>query len=261
MHTALNKPVQYQLPLFNNLESGEFVDLNPFVGQPISIRFDGIINCVVTGKRINKTFGEGMSYDAWKSAPQAVESIINPELDQSHLGIGLRDLEWERERHVRPHTVYLALTSAMKVGVTRDNSIPTRWIDQGAWKVIRFAETPYRQKAGLIEVELKQHVSDKTNWRKMLTDVRGTTDFKEERERLRKLLPLPLRQFVLDEEEPLEIEYPVLSYPDKVTSMKLDKFPHIEKTLRGIRGQYLIFDDGSVINMRSHSGYRITLEG
>ena len=34
----------------------------------------------------------------------------------------------------------------------------------------------------------------------------------------------------------------------------------IEGRLWGIKGQYLIFDDGSVLNIRKHNGYNITLE-
>ena len=52
----------------------------------------------------------------------------------------------------------------------------------------------------------------------------------------------------------------MLSYPEKVTSLKLDKVPVIEKRLVGIKGQYLIFDDNTVMNVRSHTGYRITIE-
>ncbi len=260
MLAELNEPVNYVLPLYQNLEPGEQVNMTSLVGKAISIQFDGEINCVATGKKINKTFGEGLSYDAWRNAPQAVESIINPELDQSHLGIGLRDLDWERARHARPHFVYLALTSAMKVGVTRDRSIPTRWIDQGAWKAMKFAETPYRQKAGMIEKELKPHITDKTNWRKMLTDDRGDIDFAEERQRLKKELPIHLRQFVLPDSEILEIKYPVIEYPEKVKSIKLDTNPIIESKLMGIRGQYLLLEEGRVINLRSHAGYRIKIE-
>lgn len=260
MMVELDNPVRYALPLFNNLESGVLVPMNTFVGKVIKIEFTGTINCVVTGKKINKTFGEGMSYDAWKSSPMAVESIINPELDRAHLGEGIRDLEWERQRHVKPHFVYLAQTNTIKVGVTRGNSIPSRWIDQGAKRAMKFAETPYRQKAGAIEVELKNHISDKTNWRKMLTNAPSEGTFEEEYERLKKLLPRHLKQYVLPINESLEIEYPVLEYPEKVKSIKLDTAPVIEKLLTGIRGQYLLFEDQTVINLRSHTGYEISIE-
>jgi len=49
-------------------------------------------------------------------------------------------------------------------------------------------------------------------------------------------------------------------YPTKVKSLKLDKEKIIEKKLMGIKGQYLIFDDGTVLNVRSHSGYRVAIE-
>ncbi len=53
-----------------------------------------------------------------------------------------------------------------------------------------------------------------------------------------------------------EIKYPVTQYPEKVKSITLDKQSLIEGTLLGIKGQYLILDNG-VINIRRHSGYKI----
>ena len=64
--------------------------------------------------------------------------------------------------------VYLSKTAGNKVGVTKESQIPTRWIDQGAIQALIIARVPYRQAAGAIEISLKKHVSDKTNWRKML---------------------------------------------------------------------------------------------
>ena len=37
-----------------------------------------------------------------------------------------------RKVQLQPHIVYLALSSHLKVGVTRKSQVPTRWIDQGA---------------------------------------------------------------------------------------------------------------------------------
>jgi len=261
MRVTNGSPIQYTLPLYQILAPNEEIAMNPFVGKDISISFTGNIHCVTTGKKINKTFGEGLSYDAWQNSPMAAESIIRPELCQAHLGIGLRDAEWEIERHVRPHYVYLAQTSNVKVGVTRDASIPSRWIDQGAWKALPFAKTPYRQKAGIIEVALKEHISDKTHWQNMLKDVKDVnTDLLAVKEEMKAKLPKSLRQYVLDDEEIVTLEYPVIEYPSKVKSLKLDKVPTLEKKLIGIRGQYLLFSDNTVINMRSHAGYEITIE-
>ena len=261
MRTELGDVVQYTLPLYDVLKENERVPMNGFVGQVISIKYNGIINCVVSGKRIKKAYGEGMSYDSFRSSPSAVESIIRPELCQAHLGIGLRDLDWEVERHVKPHYVYLSLTSGIKVGVTRKTQIPARWIDQGAIKALLLAETPYRQAAGLIEVALKKYIADKTNWRNMLKNtLTNTTSLEEEKHRLKQLIPDELKQFYSDDDTVTAIHYPVTRYPEKVKSIKLDKIPEIEKKLVGIKGQYLIFDDDTVMNLRSHTGYQVTVE-
>lgn len=261
MKTRLEDEVQYQLPLFEILDSGEMVDMNALIGKEICITHSGQINCVVTGKKINKTFGDGMSYEAFATSPMAVESIIRPELSRIHEGIALRDKEWEEEHHNKPHVVYLSLTSGIKVGVTRSIQVPYRWIDQGAVQAILFAEVPYRQLAGLIEVEMKDHIADKTHWQKMLKNIfTNEMELDAMKEHLLDELPEEYHDFVSDDDSITEIKYPVLAYPQKVKSMKLDKVPVIEKKLMGIKGQYLLFDDDTVINLRSHAGYRIRIE-
>ncbi|MCF6311327.1 MAG: DUF2797 domain-containing protein [Verrucomicrobiales bacterium] len=253
--------VEYRLPLYDVLESGCELEMNALIGQTIRIEFQHQINCVVSGKRINKAFGDGMSYDAFMNSPMAVPSIIRPELSRIHEGIALRDEEWEREHHLKPHVVYLSKTGGVKVGVTRDVQIPARWIDQGATEAILLAEVPYRQLAGLIEVEMKDHMSDRTNWRNMLKNVHCEVDLLEAKDEALELLPEEYHEFISDNDEITQITYPVLAYPEKVVSMKLDKIPLIEKKLMGIKGQYLIFEDNSVMNLRSHSGYRVVIEG
>ena len=103
-------------------------------------------------------------------SPFASDSILKPELSTAHLGIEERNLEIEKNIQLQPHIVYLAYTGDVKVGVTRESQIPTRWIDQGATFALPIARTENRYEAGVIEVALKQHISDKTNWRKMLQD-------------------------------------------------------------------------------------------
>ena len=93
---------------------------------------------------------------------------MRPELSTAHLGIEDRDLAYEQSVQLKPHIVYLANSSNVKVGVTRKQQVPTRWIDQGAHEAIEILEAPNRYLAGITEVALKEHVADKTNWRKML---------------------------------------------------------------------------------------------
>lgn len=261
MHTELvDGKVNYQLPLFDNLDPHEKIVMNDLVGEKIILQFNNKINCTVSGKRIRKTYGDGMSYDAFISSPMASPSVIRPELSRIHEGIALRDKEWEEKYHNQPHIVYLALTGGIKVGVTSARNVPYRWMDQGAVEAILLAETPYRQLAGLIEVEMKEHVSDKTNWRNMLKNVfTNELTLQETKDELLELISEEYFDFVSENDEITMIKYPVLQYPEKVKSLKLDKVPLINKKLLGIKGQYLIFEDDFVINMRSHAGYEISI--
>ena len=55
------------------------------------------------------------------------------------------------------------------------------------------------------------------------------------------------------------LRYPVDRYPTRVVAMNFDKTPTIEAVLLGIKGQYLVFDDG-VINLRRYTSYEIEFE-
>ena len=154
-HRIMDGVAQYLLPLYDVLDNTGTYDMNPLVGRTVALRFAHAIHCIESGKPITKTFGEGLSYAAWRTSPSAVESIVRPELSRIHEGIALRDAAWEDAHHNQPHYVYLSKTSAVKVGVTRPPNVPSRWIDQGATEAIILAETPYRQLAGLMEVALK----------------------------------------------------------------------------------------------------------
>ncbi len=262
MKTSLtNGQAQYDFRLFDVLEPAHKVKLNDWVGKVIELTFENEINCVVTGKKIKKTFGEGMSYDAFRTSPTAVESIIRPELSRIHEGVALRDKEWEEAHHNQPHFVYLSHTSGVKVGVTRTSNVPSRWIDQGAVSAIVLAETPYRQLAGQIEVELKEHFNDRTQWRAMLRNIRREgVNLEDLKEDAIDLLGEDYEPFFFNSDEVTCIDYPVKHYPPKVSSIKLDTSRHIQSELIGIKGQYLMFGDGRVINVRSHAGYKVSIE-
>jgi hypothetical protein len=254
MPTSFINPVQYYLLLGNDK-----IAVNELVGRQLRLQWTGNIYCTVCGRKTSKSFGEGMCYPCFANAPENAECIVRPELCEAHLGKG-RDPEWEEKHHNCKHYVYLALTDSVKVGVTRYGQIPTRWIDQGANKAIILAETPYRQMAGLIEVELKKHLTDKTNWQRMLkNEVANEIDLVSEKERIKQLLPEEMQQYVSDNSEVVELIYPVTQYPLKVSSLSFEKMPVIEMPLMGIRGQYFIFENGYVFNVRKNSGYEVEL--
>jgi hypothetical protein len=68
-------------------------------------------------------------------------------------------------------------------------------------------------------------------------------------------LPEALQDFISDDDEIYTFEYPVDEYPDKVKSINIDKESFFEEVLKGVRGQYLIFESNRVINLRKYAGY------
>ena len=212
------------------------------------------------GRKIGKTFSQGFCYPCFLNAPEASECIFRPELCQAQEGIA-RDMDWSERYCLQEHYVYLAISSGDKVGVTRASQIPTRWIDQGAWKAIKLAKTPNRYTAGLIEVSLKNYISDKTHWQRMLKNLRSEKiDLNLRKKEMIAHLAPELQIYEDLDNNILEIDYPVKEYPLKVKSVGFDKCPEISGRLWGIKGQYLIFDDGRVTNIRKHSGYEIEVE-
>ncbi len=254
MKTELDQPVQYTLHM-----NGVPIAMNQLIGTPIRLTYEGRINCIHCGRLTKKSFGQGFCYPCFIRAPQNAECIIRPELCRAHLGEG-RDIAWEKEHHLQPHIVYLALTDTVKVGVTRKTQVPTRWIDQGAWKAIPIVEVPYRYLAGQAEVALKHYFTDKTNWRHMLCNNSCLeTDLLTFQREIEEKLPDEVKPYFCSHHDITEITYPVQQYPDKVKSLTLDKNPEIDGILTGIRGQYFIFEDGRVLNIRNHSGYYVQL--
>ena len=253
--------VDYLMRGQNVLEPIEPCGVNEWVGRTVTIQFAGQINCVETGQSIKKTFGEGLSYQAFLRSPLACPSILRPELSRIHEGIALRDEAWEREHHLVPHVVYVSHTSHLKVGVTRASNVPSRWVDQGAVGAIIVANTPYRQLAGELEVHLKDVLSDRTNWRGMLQDVtlnaEGLIEAKDE---CLDALGATYEDFFVDADEIVQLHYPIQSFPGSIKSLKLEKTPLIQGKLHGVKGQYWMFEGGGVWNVRSHAGYRVHIQ-
>jgi hypothetical protein len=250
MRAEFADPVQYFLPLGDSE-----LPMNELIGQSISLKFTGQINCISCGKRTKTSFGQGFCYNCLQTAPEASETVMRPELSKAHLGIA-RDMDWAREHDLIDHFVYLAVSGELKVGVTRHHQVPTRWIDQGASQAIILSKTPNRHISGVIEVFLKSFYSDKTAWQAMLKNSSiSEYNLQEEKIKANQLLPEELQQYFYADNTIWNLNYPVADYPEKVSSVSFDKEPVISGILKGLKGQYLIFDNGRVLNIRKHSGY------
>jgi len=145
----------------------DFINFNQALNKKLNLKFIKF-QCLNCGKD-KPIFRQGFCKSCFFETPSAGDWIMKPELSTAHLGKEDRDLEYEKRVQLQPHIVYLANSSNVKVGVTRKAQVPTRWIDQGAHEAIEIVEVPNRYLAGITEVALKDHVGDKTNWRKMLT--------------------------------------------------------------------------------------------
>ena len=250
MKSEFSAPIEYSMILSNHI-----LPINEHIGSQIKLEWSGIIHCIKCGKHTNKSFFQGFCYPCFITAPESSECILKPELCRAHEGIS-RDREWSEKYCLSNHFVYLSLTSGIKVGVTRYTQIPTRWIDQGAIKALKIAKTPNRYLAGAIEVKLKEFVSDRTSWQKMLkNDVNNDLELSTYRATLKERLPDELKAYILNKEKEKVLQYPIDIYPKKVKSINFEKVKIFEGELTGIKGQYIYIDNQFVINLRKYSGY------
>jgi hypothetical protein len=253
MLTENAKEIQYYLDM-----KTDFINMNQLLNKEITINFISYecLNCH-SEKQI---YRQGFCKSCFFDTPNAGDWIMRPELSKAHLGIEDRDLAYEKAVQLKPHIVYLANSSNVKVGVTRKTQVPTRWIDQGAHEAIEIVEVPNRYLAGITEVALKSHVADKTNWRKMLKNDVDDVSLLEWREKLKEFIPEEAKEYFIDTNSETNLNFPVIKYPEKPKSLNLQKTPSYKGKLVGIKGQYLIFEDETVFNVRSNEGLVVHLE-
>ena len=163
----------------------------------------------------------------------------------------LPDEQWADEFCMQDHYVYWRIHPP-KVGITAAHKY-RRMDDQGAVQAQPIFRVKQRRYAGLVEVLFKQHMADKTNWRAML---KGNPELLDLSAIIAKTLPevaegisalqseygIDAVQFC-DQAETVEIQFPVLEFPTKVTSLNFDKTPQVNGRLMD-RGQYLLLDTG-----------------
>lgn len=253
MQTEFLEPIQYYL-VFEN----DFIHINQLLNKSIDIKRVGY-QCLSCGLD-RPIFRQGFCKTCFFEKPLAGDWIMRPELSTAHLGKEDRDLEYEKKVQLQPHIVYLANSSNVKVGVTRKSQVPTRWIDQGAHEALEIVEVPNRYLAGITEVALKDHVADKTNWRTMLKNEIKDEDLLEWKQNLKKYIPEEALPYFIENNKETHLHFPVEKYPEKLKSLNLTKTPHYSGKLVGIKGQYLIFEDNTVFNVRSNEGAVVELQ-
>ena len=247
METENGSPIQYYLILESN-----FINVNQLLDKNVTLKFlkYQCLNCGLD----KPIYRQGFCKSCFFEVPQAADWVMRPELSKAHLDQEDRDLEFEKKVQIQPHVVYLANSSNIKVGVTRKSQVPTRWIDQGAHEAIEIVEVPNRYLAGITEVSLKDHISDKTNWRTMLKNEIKDEDLVAWRNKLKQFIPEEAKPYYIENNTETNLEFPVLQYPIKPKSLNLEKVIEYTGVLKGIKGQYLIFEDQTVFNIRGNEG-------
>jgi hypothetical protein len=252
MQTEFGQPIQYFL-VFEN----DFLNMNQLLNKTLKINFvkHQCLNCDLD----KPIYRQGFCKSCFYEVPQAADWIMRPELSTAHLDKEDRDLEYEKKVQLQPHIVYLANSSNVKVGVTRKNQVPTRWIDQGAHEAIEIVEVPNRYLAGITEVALKNHVADKTNWRKMLKNEIEDENLIEWREQLKLYIPNEAKDYYIENNSETHLDFPVIKYPEKPKSLNIEKTQEYIGKLVGVKGQYLIFEDETVFNVRANEGLVVSI--
>ncbi len=262
MTIELDSPASYSMHL-----GEDKLAMNQFLGQALQLEFTGQIDCLHCQRKTSKSFAQGYCWPCFKSLARCDSCIMSPE--KCHFAAGTcREPDWAQQHCMTDHVVYLANSSSVKVGITRVNQMPVRWLDQGATQAMAIFRVATRQQSGLLEDALRAHVSDRTSWQAMLKADAEPADLAAVRDKLFELCVEQIGQLqqrfglqaitALDDGQLVQMSYPVLEYPKKVKSFNLDKNPLAEGTLLGIKGQYLLFDTG-VINIRKYTSYQLAL--
>ena len=263
MVTELSSNVKYQLPL-----DEARIDLNALLGTRVAFEFGGVINCVHCDRKTKKSFSQGFCYPCFRRLAACDSCIMSPE--KCHFDAGTcREPDWAQSNCFVDHVVYLANTSGVKVGITRHSQVPTRWMDQGATQAQPIARVQHRQLSGLLETAIAKHVADKTAWQTMLKGNGADVSLEDKRAELMALCAEDISALqdrfglqalqILEDEPTVEINYPVLEFPTKVSTHNFDKNPRVEGRLMGIKGQYLLLDTGA-LNIRKFGGYHVQME-
>lgn len=253
MVTELSRPINYFIEFEDN-----FIHLNQFIDKLFKFECTGY-SCLSCSESPN-LYRQGFCKSCFFESPLAGDWIMRPELSKAHLNIADRDLDYEKKIQLQPHVVYLSNTGRIKVGVTRKSQIPYRWIDQGAHEAVELLQTPNRFLAGEAEVALKKYMSDKTNWRSMLKNERDSSNIKSSKDHAKNFIPSNLLHYFIDASNVLSIDFPVVEYPDNPKSIKLNKGSYFSGILKGVKGQYLIFEKNQVLNYRAHEGHIFKIE-
>jgi hypothetical protein len=243
------------------------VELAPLLGGPLALEFAGRISCRHCGASTARSYGEGHCYMCFKRLARCDLCVVSPDRCHYHLGT-CREPDWGTRFCMTPHLVYLANSSGLKVGITRDGNLPGRWLEQGATQGLVVMNARTRHQAGCIEAALRRYVADRTDSRMLLRGDARELDLVAEWQWLSRAARLDLERAVAPFGSDVSVaatlrarlfRYPVTRYPEEQPRLRLDSDVPVAGRLLGAKGSYLLFDTG-VFNVREHTSYHVELK-
>ena len=258
MRIVEGDPLEYFLSVSS--ADAEELAINSLIGSEIELAHTDSIRCQACGTGTPKSYAQGHCYRCFKRLARCDLCVMAPH--RCHYDQGTcREPEWGESFCMQPHLVYLANSSGLKVGITRDGAQLGRWRDQGALQARLLARAETRQAAGELEVKLAKSIGDRSQWRALVSADAPLIDLDEAAARARELVPDPGER-VRYVDDPTDSgthlqTYPVTQWPP-VKRLNFKKTHSVSGVLLGIKAQYLLFDTG-VFNIREHTGYEIVL--
>ncbi len=234
------------------------ISLSAHVGHSIRLKFLGqriCGNCHVSVKRLE---GGGYCKNCFFSLARCDRCFVSPE--RCHFAKGTcREPGWGESYCMQPHVVYLANSSGPKVGITRAGRSFYRWLSQGAVQGMVIAQANTRRDAGLLEVAIKSKVSDKTNWRRMVSMQPQSFDLLQLARQLQSAIELPEGTQWVSDMSGHNLAYPIQSHAPAQRLKLSETEPELLDNLQGIKGQYLLLSQGA-FNVAAHVGMTVEVE-
>ncbi len=252
-HTPLITVVEYALLL-----DEQRISLSAQVGQSIRLKFLGQRTCGNCHASVNKLEGGGYCKNCFFSLARCDRCFVSPE--RCHFAQGTcREPQWGESYCMQPHVVYLANSSGPKVGITRADRNFYRWLSQGAVQGMVIAHAKTRRDAGLLEVAIKSKVSDKTNWRRMVSMQPQNLDLLQLARQLQSAIELPEGTQWVSAMIGHDLAYPIQSHAPAQRLIISETNPELLDNLHGIKGQYLLLSQGA-FNVAAHGGMTVEVE-
>ena len=249
-------------PIGYSLHVGEeHLPLNKRIGAGLRVAFAGKQECRHCGEVTDRGFGGGYCYRCFKRLARCDLCIVSPARCHHHLGT-CREPDWGEANCMVPHTVYLADSGGLKVGLTRHADGVPRWIEQGARAGVVIARAPTRRVAGELEAAIAEVVADKSDWRRQVLGHSVVESLADEARRIGRLVGEEAAKRLgatWEVGDPVTFHYPIKRPLRRPVRLKLRRDSPIEGRLIGIVGSFVLFDYGAW-NVAEDIGTHITIE-